>query len=204
MIPIIDSLTTWIETILTNLMSVYSIWAYLFVFLIIFVETGIVIAPLLPGDSILFVIGTLLSGKNITVFFIFAMLSLAAIVGDSLNYFIGKHFGEKIIEKKWVNIKYIKQSENFYKKYGKKAIFYARFAPILRTIAPFVAGIGKMNYKEFFMANVAGGVCWVFIFLFAGYLFGNIPVVSNNLSLFILGIIVLSILIPWISYLKNK
>ena len=146
----------------------------------------------------------MLSGKSIDVFLVFALLSLAAIAGDSLNYFIGKHFGKKIIERKWVNIKYITQAENFYKKYGKRAIVYARFAPILRTIAPFVAGIGKMNYKEFLVANIAGGVCWVFLFLFAGYLFGNIPFVAKNFSLFVMGIIILSILIPLISYIKNK
>lgn len=202
---ILTDITNAIETLLTNLIASHSIYAYTLVFLVLFIETGIVIVPFLPGDSIIFLLGALCFSRGLgEVFLIFVVLSLAAIFGDSFNYVIGRYFGNKIIARKWINKRYITKTENFYHKYGAKTIILARFVPIVRTIAPFVAGIGRMNYKRFVFFNIIGGIMWVLLFLFAGYFFGNIPIVKNNLSLVILLIIAISVLIPVIEYLKNK
>lgn len=205
MIPLITEITNAMESILTSLIANHSIYAYLFVFLLLFIETGIVIAPFLPGDSIIFLLGALCFSKSIAeMFLVFIALSLAAILGDSLNYAIGRYFGRKIMARKWINPKYINKTEGFYDEHGAKTIILARFVPIVRTIAPFVAGIGKMDYKKFISFNIIGGIVWVLLFLFAGYFFGNIPLVKDNLSLVILLIIVISLLIPLIEYMRNK
>ncbi len=194
-----------IEVLLESLFSQHLILFYFISFLIIFIETGIVIAPFLPGDSLLFLVGALISRLSLQgLFTAIILLSFAAILGDSLNYAIGKFFGKAILKKKWINPKHIDKTENFYKRYGVKAIILSRFIPIVRTITPFFAGLGKMQYSLFFRYNVFGGILWVLIFVLAGFFFGSIPLVKNNIEWFMIGIIILSILPGIIAFLNHK
>lgn len=183
----------------------YGLLTYLFVFLIIFLETGLVITPFLPGDSLLFVIGTFAAQGSFSLILVLILLSIAAILGDSVNYWIGNYFGEKIfIEKKLINEKYLNRTKEFYKKHGGKTIILARFVPIIRTFAPFIAGIGKMPYQKFLIFNIIGGIAWVFLLTLAGFFFGNIPFVKENLSIVILLIIIISFIPVVIEYFKNR
>ncbi len=179
----------------------YGTLTYLFLFLIILCETGLVIMPLLPGDSLLFVAGTFAAQGSLSIFWILFLLSIAAIAGDTLNYFAGAYFktGNRFIKKE-----YLEKTQLFFDKYGKKAIFMARFVPIIRTIAPFVAGAGKMDYKTFVFYNISGGLTWVFLFGLAGYFFGNVPIIAENLTMVIFGIIFLSIIPPVVEYFRKK
>ena len=175
----------------------FGFWSYLILFLVIFAETGFVVTPFLPGDSLLFMIGAIAAMGSLNVFTLFVVLSLAAIFGDSLNYAIGKYFGLKLF--KYENARFLKKehlehTHKFYEKYGAKTIVLARFVPIVRTFAPFVAGMGSMEYKKFLFYNIMGGVLWVGIFVFGGFWFGNIPFIKNNFELVTLGIILLSVL----------
>lgn len=175
----------------------YGILVYIFLFLIIFIETGLVIMPLLPGDSLLFAAGAFASMGSLNIFLLLFILSLAAILGDSVNYWFGHHFGRSLFKKEsavFFNKKYLAETEKFYHRHGGKTIIIARFIPIIRTFAPFVAGIGAMNYPRFLFFNVIGGICWVSIFVLGGYFFGNIPYVKENFSIVILAIIIISIL----------
>ena len=185
----------------------YGLWIYLILFLIIFVETGLVVMPFLPGDSLLFAAGTFCAGvvgasgdvASLNLWLVLGLLFVAAVLGDSLNYYLGKNIGLKILgwkigEKQLVNPKYIAQTQEFYEKNGPKTIIIARFVPIVRTFAPFVAGIGSMNYKTFIKYNVIGGFVWVFGLTLLGYFFGNMPVVQENFETVIIGIILISIL----------
>lgn len=190
----------YLETILQN----YGVMTYLVLFIIIFMETGLVFTPLLPGDSLLFVAGTLAGAGLMRISLLFFILTIAAIVGDSVNYWIGNYFGKKISSRKWIKKEYLLRTQEFYKKHGVKTIILARFVPIVRTFAPFVAGLGKMEYKKFFLFNTIGGILWIAIFLYAGFFFGGIELVEQNLTYVILGIIFLSILpILW-EILKSK
>ena len=183
----------------------YGAGTYLILFAIIFLETGIVLAPLLPGDSLIFVSGTLAAQGLLNVFFLFALLSLAAILGDSANYWIGYYLGIKFFQRsRLFSRKYFNRAHKFYKKYGGKTIVIARFIPVIRTFAPFVAGIGRMDYASFLFYNIFGGILWVFIFLFAGFYFGTLDFVQKNLTFVILLIILISLLPAIIEFLRIK
>jgi len=195
-----------IDAQLANLVQTYGAQTYAIVFLIIFAETGFVFTPFLPGDSLLFAAGALAAIGSLNPFIIIGVLSLAAILGDTANYWIGHFLGEKIIKKRFLFIKpeHITKTQEFYKKHGKKTIILARFVPIVRTFAPFVAGIGKMKYNEFLTFNIVGGIAWVIIFTLAGYFFGNIPAVQHNFTYVIFGIIFISTLPMFYEYLRQK
>ncbi len=180
-----------------QLVNGYGTWTYLVLFLIIFCETGLVVTPFLPGDSLLFAIGALSANGILDITWVFILLSTAAILGDTVNYWIGNFVGPKAFKKKdskWFNPAHLERTHRFYEKHGGKTIIIARFVPIIRTFAPFVAGIGKMSYPVFFLYNVTGALLWMIIVLFAGYFFGNIPWVKSNFSIVILGIIIISLI----------
>ena len=188
-----------IDVHLAELVSQYGVWVYGILFLILFCETGLVVTPFLPGDSLLFVAGALASlpSNDINVHIMVALMVTAAILGDAINYAIGRVFGEKLFsnpDSKIFRRSYLDKTQQFYEKHGGKAIILARFVPIIRTFAPFVAGMGKMSYRHFAAYNVIGALVWVLLFTYAGYLFGNVPIVQNNLKLLIVVIIVVSIL----------
>jgi membrane-associated protein len=175
----------------------YGIWTYAILFLIIFCETGLVITPFLPGDSLLFAAGTFVSLGSLNMGFLTVLLSLAAIAGDTVNYWIGHVMGPKVFTRensRLLNKEHLERTHRFYQKYGGKTIILARFIPIIRTFAPFVAGIGVMAYKRFIAFNVIGGISWIFLFVLSGYYFGNIPFVRNNFIFVIIAIILISIL----------
>ena len=194
-----------LDVYLISLIELYGSAVYFIIFLVILAETGLVIAPFLPGDSLLFVAGTLASQKSLSVILLFLSLSLAAILGDTLNYWIGNYFGENFfVRKKLIKQENLDKTKEFYRKHGGKTIILARFAPIIRTFAPFVAGVGKMDYKKFLFFNIVGGVCWVGLFLFAGYFFGAIPFVQDNLVIFILIIVAVSFVPPVLEFLRSR
>ncbi|MDP2157712.1 MAG: DedA family protein, partial [Nitrospirota bacterium] len=175
--------------------------------LIIFCETGLVITPILPGDSLLFVAGAFAARGDFDVMWLFILLTIAAIAGDTLNYWIGSYMGPKIFHKekvRFLNREYLDRTHQFYERHGGKTIIIARFMPIIRTFAPFVAGIGKMTYGHFISYNVIGGIVWIAAFVFGGYFFGNIPMVKRNFTLVILVIIFLSILPGILSFLRHR
>jgi membrane-associated protein len=175
-------------------------------FIIVFCETGLVITPFLPGDSLLFAAGALAASGGLNVHFLVALLIVAAILGDGVNYLVGATLGEKASLKypKIFRKSYLEKTHSFYKKYGGKTIIFARFVPIVRTFAPFLAGVGTMKYRQFLLYNIVGGVAWVTLFTYAGYIFGNIPVIKKNFSLVILGIIIVSALPIVFEYFKAK
>jgi membrane-associated protein len=192
---------------LNELIIHYGTLTYLILFLIIFAETGLVITPFLPGDSLIFAAGTFAAQGSFNLHLLFLILAVAAILGDTINYWIGKFFGHKIVESKrikLINKSHIEKTHRFFEKYGGKTIIIARFVPIVRTFAPFVAGAGSMTYKKFIKYNIIGGILWVGLFTYAGYYFGNIPAVKNNFIFVIIVIIFLSILPPIIELIKHK
>ena len=198
-----------IDVHLAELVQNYGVWIYGILFLIIFCETGLVVTPFLPGDSLLFVAGTLaaLSSSHINVHLMVLLLIGAAILGDASNYFTGKFFGEKLFRNPGSKIfkrAYLDKTHEFYERHGGKTIIIARFVPIIRTFAPFVAGMGKMTYAHFFSFNVIGGVCWVPLFMYAGYFFGEMDFVKHNLSLLIIAIIFVSLLPGIFEILRQK
>ena len=192
-----------IDFYLASLIQTYGNFVYIFLFLIILLETGFVITPFLPGDSLLFISGTFAATGVLNVYYLFLLLSVAAIIGDTINYWIGNYFGEKIFSK-FIKQKHIEKTKRFFDRYGKKTIVLARFIPIVRTFAPFVAGIGKMNYFTFLIYNIIGGIFWVALFVFSGYYFGNIPYVKDNLTIITLIIIVISFIPAVMEYIKHK
>jgi membrane-associated protein len=185
----------------------YGLWCYFIFFLIIFCETGLVVTPFLPGDSLLFALGALAAAGSLAGAVIFALLAVAAVGGDSANYAIGKYFGHIILghQGKWfLKKEHVDRTHKFYEKYGAKTIVIARFVPIVRTFAPFIAGVGEMTYMKFFSYNVVGGLAWVTLFIFGGYFFGNLPYVKRNFTLVILVIIILSIIPIVIEVIREK
>ena len=197
--------TFHIDDYLSSIIQNYGALAYLIFFIIIFLETGLVLTPFLPGDSLIFVIGAFAANGVLNIFLLFIILSSAAIIGDTVNYWFGNCFGEKIFSKsRFFKKEYLEMTKDFYHKHGGKTIIMARFIPIIRTFAPFVAGIGKMNYFRFLSFNVISGIAWVSLFLFGGYFFGAIPFVQENLILVVLIIIFISLLPPIIEVLRRK
>ncbi|MBD8213800.1 DedA family protein [Erwinia persicina] len=198
-----------IDVHLAELVAQYGIWVYAILFLILFCETGLVVTPFLPGDSLLFVAGALaaLPGNDLNVHTMVALMVVAAILGDAVNYTIGRLFGDKLFsnpDSKIFRRSYLDKTHAFYARHGGKTIILARFVPIVRTFAPFVAGMGKMSYRHFAFYNVTGGVLWVLLFTYAGYLFGNFPVVQENLKLLIVAIILLSVMPGVIEVVRHR
>jgi membrane-associated protein len=182
----------------------YGYWTYAILFMIVFLETGIVVTPFLPGDSLLFATGAFASQGSLSITYTIFLLLLAAILGDAANYYIGKKFGQKLIGTRFIKKEYIDRTHSFYERYGGKTIIIARFVPIIRTFAPFLAGVGTMSYRKFFSYNVVGAVLWVFSLCLAGYYFGAMPIVKENFGLVVVAIIVISILPAVIEYLKIR
>jgi membrane-associated protein len=179
-----------LDTYLTQ----YGAWTYGILFVVIFVETGLVVMPFLPGDSLLFAAGTFAARGSLNLWSLLGLLMFAAVLGDTVNYSIGHYLGERAYNIKWIKKEYLDKTHAFFEKHGGIAIFLARFVPIVRTFAPFVAGIGKMSYGYFITYNFVGGVTWVALFTFAGYFFGNIPFVRHNFEYVIIVIILISVL----------
>ncbi|WP_420063861.1 DedA family protein [Paenilisteria newyorkensis] len=199
-----------IDQHLVEIINTFGIWTYVIIFLIIFVETGLVIFPFLPGDSLLFAAGALavLPGSELNIVILLIVLWVAAVLGDTVNYHIGKKVGTSIPPDSWlgkfINQEKMDKAEAFFNKHGGKTIFIARFMPFIRTFAPFVAGASRMNYRYFLNYNLLGATVWVLLCTMAGYFFGNIPVVKDNFSLVVLGIIFVSILPMIFSFVKSK
>ena len=192
---------------LQALVAAHGAWIYLILFLIVFCETGLVVTPFLPGDSLLFVAGTVAAAGGMDIHLLVLLLIIAAVLGDAVNYAVGHYIGPRIFshnESRWLNPAHLQRAHDFYEKYGGKTIIIARFVPIVRTYAPFVAGAASMTYSRFALFNVSGAVLWVVSLGYAGYFFGNLPFIKNNLTLVILGIIFLSILPGVIEILRNR
>lgn len=219
MTNILDSLTQWITVFITTILHLdvhlaewsqfFGPWMYVILFLIIFAETGLVVTPFLPGDSLLFAAGAIASVESagLNVHFIAISLLVAGILGDFVNYSIGKKLGPKIFRKEdsWLlNKEHLVKTQEFYERHGSKTIIIARFAPIIRTFAPFVAGIGKMNYSRFVIYNATGAFLWITSFLYAGYFFGNIPSVKRNFHIIIFAVIGLSLVPVFVGWLQSR
>ena len=192
---------------LQALVASHGAWIYLILFLIIFCETGLVVTPFLPGDSLLFVAGTVAAAGGMDIQLLVLLLIIAAILGDAVNYGVGHYIGPRMFshgDSRWLNPKHLQRAHDFYEKYGGKTIIIARCVPIVRTYAPFVAGAASMTYSRFALYNVSGAVLWVVSLGYAGYFFGNLPIIKNNLTLVILGIIFLSILPGIIEILRHR
>lgn len=197
-----------IDRHLIDIVQEYETWTYLILFFIIFAETGFVVTPFLPGDSLLFAAGAIIAKpeSGLSIFLMCLLLIIAAVLGDLVNYHIGNYIGPKAFsgKYKWLKKEYLEKTQTFYEKHGGKTIIYARFIPIVRTFAPFIAGIGMMTYLRFASYNVVGGVLWVTSFLFIGYFFGGLPVIKDNFTYVIFGIIILSVLPPVIELIRDK
>jgi membrane-associated protein len=190
-----------LDQTLATLAAQYGAWLYAILFVIIFAETGLVVCPFLPGDSILFIAGTVVAAAGLDVHVLVVVLIAAAVLGDSVNYMVGHYIGPKAFHKpdsRWFRQEYLRRTQSFYDRYGGVTIIIGRFVPIVRTFAPFLAGVAGMSYRRFLSYNLAGGCLWIGLLVYAGYLFGNIPWVKNNLSLIVIGIVVVS-LIPAVS-----
>lgn len=194
----------YLDTIIQN----YQYWTYLILFLVIFMETGFVVTPFLPGDSLLFAAGALAArpGNPLNIWVLFFLLSGAAILGDTVNYWIGHFIGPRAFSGNvpFLKKEYLDRTHAFFEKYGGKTIILARFVPIVRTFAPFVAGVGEMTYGRFLTYNVVGGIAWVALFTFGGYFFGNIPFVRDNFTIVVLAIIFISVLPAVIEFVRTR
>jgi membrane-associated protein len=196
-----------LDTHLLALVQDYGVWVYAILFAIIFAETGLVIAPFLPGDSLLFVIGALCGMGSLQLEVAMPLLILAAFMGDNTNYWIGRLLGLRLLERagsRLIKHEHLEKTHAFYEKHGGKTVIFARFLPIIRTFAPFVAGIGTMNYRHYLMFSIIGGVAWIGSLTLAGYFFGNIPVIKNNLTLMILVIVFISFVPAMIQFIRHR
>jgi membrane-associated protein len=184
----------------------YGSFTYALLFIIVFCETGLVVMPILPGDSLLFAAGTFAAIGNLNILYLFLLLAAAAILGDTANYWIGHFIGPRVFtsNSRWLKREYLERTQAFYKKHGGKTIFLARFIPIIRTFAPFVAGIGEMRYSYFITYNIVGGIVWTALFTFAGYFFGNLPFIQKNFSLVVITIVIVSVLPAVVEYIKGR
>lgn len=195
-----------IDVHLGEIIRQYGGVTYAILFLIIFIETGLVFTPFLPGDSLLFAAGAFASLGALNVFFLWLLVFIAAVFGDTINFWIGHYFGQRIIHDPRIPLdeKYLQKTKEFFDRYGGKTIILARFVPFARTFAPFVAGVSTMDYKKFISYNIIGGFLWTLIGVFAGYFFGNIPLVKNNFSLVIFAVILISLLPIFFEFIKEK
>ena len=193
---------------LDQIVAQFGPWIYVILFLIVFCETGLVVTPFLPGDSLLFTVGAIAARPEagLSLPLVLLLLTVAAILGDSVNYWVGHYLGPKVFkgETRFLNRKYLERTHEFYERYGGKTIIIARFVPIVRTFAPFVAGVGHMTYSKFMSYNVLGALLWIFLLTLAGFFFGNLKIVKENFSLVILMIIFLSILPGIIEYIRER
>jgi len=190
---------------LSEFATSYGVWIYALLFLIIFLETGVVVTPFLPGDSLLFAVGALAAAGVIDVVGILSLLTAAAIIGDNTNYFIGRAVGPRVFTEhsKWLKREHLLRTQRFYEVHGGKTVIMARFVPIVRTFAPFLAGVAGMSYRRFLSYNLAGGCLWIGLLVYAGYLFGNIPWVKDNLSLIVVAIVVVSLIPAITTFVKE-
>ncbi len=201
-----------VDRYLVDLIANYGMWIYAILFLIVFAETGLVVTPFLPGDSLLFATGALAATGALDLWLATTLLLTAAVAGDAVNYSIGRSAGLRVIElsrsdprwRRWINPEYIARAHDFFERRGGKAIVLGRFMPIVRTFVPFVAGVAEMSYPAFALYNVTGAVAWVGICVGAGYLFGNVPIVKNNFSLVAIGIVIVSVLPMVVEYVKYR
>jgi membrane-associated protein len=196
-----------LDKYLPVIINSFGIWAYVLVFLVVFCETGLVVTPILPGDSLLFALGTFAALGSLNIQALLILLCFAAIAGDTVNYTIGHFIGPKVFhfeDGRFFKKEYLRRTHEFYEKYGGKTIIIARFIPIIRTFAPFVAGIGAMSYAKFILYNIIGGIAWVCLCLLGGYFFGNIPLVKNNFTLAIIAIVILSVMPGFIEFWRQK
>jgi membrane-associated protein len=194
-----------IDKHLTDFVAEHGTWVYGLLFAIVFVETGVVVMPLLPGDSLLFAAGAIAARGQMDPLLLTALLTAAAVIGDNCNYFIGRYLGPRVFEheSRWIKREYLLKTHAFFELHGPKAIIIARFMPIIRTFTPFIAGVGSMSYRRFLMFDIFGGALWVSVCVWAGFFFGNIPVVQKNFTLVIFGIIGVSLLPGVIAYLRR-
>ena len=195
-----------IDEHLNTIIQMYGVWTYALLFLIIFMETGLVVTPFLPGDSLLFAAGTFAALGSLNVFVLWLVVFVAAVLGDAVNYWIGSKVGPRAFEQdvRFLKREYLDKTQDFYAKHGGKTIILARFVPIVRTFAPFVAGVGTMKYRHFFTFNVIGAFLWTAIFIFLGYFFGNIPFVQEHFEIVIVVIIMISIVPMVIEYVRGR
>jgi len=204
--PLID-LVVHLDDHLQALVTNYGAWVYLILFLIVFCETGLVVTPFLPGDSLLFVAGAIAAAGGMNIHLLVLLLFTAAVLGDAVNYGVGHYLGPRVFrsrESRWLNPRHLERAHAFYERHGGKTIIIARFVPIVRTYAPFVAGAASMPYSQFALYNVTGAALWVVSLGYAGYFFGNIPMIKDNLTLVIIAIIILSILPGIVEYLRHR
>jgi len=196
-----------IDKYLGSLTANYGLWVYLMLFIVIFCETGLVVTPFLPGDSLLFAAGAIAAIGSLNIWLLFMLLLAAAILGDTVNYSIGSLLSQQVLKEEKIPLikkKHLDKTHEFFEKYGGKTIVIARFVPIVRTFAPFVAGVGKMSYPQFLSFNVVGGLAWITLFTFGGYFFGNLSIVKQNFSLIVLAIILLSVVPIIVELVKHR
>lgn len=194
---------------LANVIAQYGTMTYVLLFAVLFCETGLVVTPFLPGDSLLFAAGAFVASGKLHLALLLFLLSMAAVLGDAVNYWVGRKFGAAVLAKGTflglpVKKEHLERTKYFFEKYGSKTIVIARFMPIVRTLAPFVAGVGRMQYRRFAIFNIVGGLLWVSLFVFGGYFFGNLPIVRHNFTLVILAVIVISLIPPSIEVWRSK